>query len=182
MRCKLINHRLREHQFSRLSRAPHQKSGVTILEVILVTPVIVTMLFAVVEFGLLYANLQYLPLASRVGAKVAAEQPGGIAATITQDTLTKVTSAVETVLSNVGITDCKVVIENSNGGEVKSPPVGGCECMTPPAAPPSSTVDGVRVTVCVELAELTLDLLSSVGFTCGAEVGRASTTLPYEGP
>ncbi len=56
---------------SRIHKAVHAKrSGVMTLELVLVLPIVLLVLFAVAEFGLLFSARQSLVAASRAGARI----------------------------------------------------------------------------------------------------------------
>lgn len=161
------------------------RRGLLVIELILAFPVLFVLLLAIIEFGLILANLKHIEFASRVGAKVASEESAGTLPTA----VTTVKGKVDKVLSAIGIDSCQVILEHNvpdpgcvSGGASQT--LGSCaKCSTPSIALPSTTaVEGgaVRVTVCVELSEVTPDLLSSYGFSTANRAVIASTTYPYK--
>lgn len=146
------------------------------------TPVIFIFLLAVIEFSLILANLKYVPSASRAGAKVYAEIPGGAAALGSIAALNAVEAAVDDALSPGMLTNCRVILQHNvgGGGSIQD---GTCDCTAPssPAMPSTSGVDSVRVTVCVELSQFAPNLLAGFGFSTNGRIVSATTTYPYEG-
>lgn len=165
---------------SRRSRLRQRLSGVTYLELILALPVIFIFLLAVIEFGLIFANLKYVPAASRAGAKVYAETP--TAALTNPATLTAVQNAVNDALSPGSMTACRVILQHNVGG-VGLIQSGTCVCP-PPTTPAMPVLAGgsVRVTVCVEVSQITPNLLAGFGFTTTGRIAKSTTTFPHEGP
>jgi Flp pilus assembly protein TadG len=166
--------------FNNWIRKRRSSSGVTILELILILPVIIIFLLAVVEFGLILANLKFVPAASRAGAKVYAEFPAAALTNIA--TLTAVEDAINDSLAPANLTACRVILEHNVGGP-GSIQNGTCAC-TPPAGPAMPVLAGgsVRVTVCVELSQFTPNLLGLFGFSTTGRVVQSTTTFPHEGP
>ena len=164
-----------------------KRSAVTAMELLLVTPLLLIFLMAVIQFGVILANLKYLPLASRAGAKVLAETP--FASLTLPATLTNVKNAVSAVLATGNISSCVVVLEqNVVVGVMPVDPPTPCPCLAPSAPPlPVSlsvpSVKAVRVTVCVPWSELAhnLNFLSFICFSLSDRTSRSSTLYPYEG-
>src|SRR5690348_8107283 len=97
----------------RSSRAAPRR-GVSVLELVLITPVLLILLLAVIEFGQILANLKQVSLASRVGAKVASElavlPPTGSAFPA------DVAAAVQNQLLSNGLTYSRIVLQHDAGG------------------------------------------------------------------
>lgn len=165
------------HQSTRLRP---KRRGVVTFELIVTTPILLIFLAAVIEFGLILANTKQVALASRVGAKVAAEDsrlPGS-----TSDVNDDVETAVNRQLQAAGFgasgTSGVTLRHNVGGGSV-SDTNGTCADPTSPALPTDGS-GSVRVTVCVELSKLTPDLLSMFGFSTSGKTVEVTTTYPYE--
>ena len=157
-----------------------RRSGVTYLELILAMPVLLVFLASVIEFGLIMANLKYLPAASRAGAKVVAETP--VASIDDLATLTAARDAANDVLAAADLVSCRVIISHNFGGG-GSQASGTCTCSAPTTPTLPTDGDGaVRVTVCVELSRLAPDLLSIFGFSTSGRIVQSTTTYPYEDP
>lgn len=147
------------------------------MELILSLPLLVIFLGAVVEFGLILANMKQVKLASRTGAKVAAETTGLNTAN-TATTAATLRNVVDRQLETAGFganASAGVRLQHtvSGGGSAAS---GTCAEQTVPAIPTTS----VRVVVCVELSTLTPDFLSSFGFSLAGRRVELSTTYSYE--
>ena len=157
-------------------RARHGKRarrGGVVLELILTLPILVIVLFAVVEFGLLLANLKHVALASREGAKMAAEtQP------INAATVSVLRAQIDRRLESAGLgpeaTSGITVQETAFGGV--SITDGVCGSPTSPIMPPGA----VRVTVCVQFERLTPNLLQAFGLDVTGKVVEQTTTFRHE--
>jgi Flp pilus assembly protein TadG len=152
-----------------------------VVELVLMLPVLLVFLAALIEFGLILANTKVVALASRNGAKIAAE---------TQTlpfNISTVKNEVNAVLATAGMQACTVILEHNvpTGGTspltvIDSP----CNCSAPatPTLPVANggTLYAVRVTVCVELSQLTPDLLTTFGFSTANRTVSESTLYPHE--
>ncbi len=164
-----------------------KRSAATAMELLLVTPLLLIFLMAVIQFGVILANLKYLPLASRAGAKVLAETPP--ANLTSAATFTNVKNAVSAVLATGNIFSCVVVLEqNVNATTMPTDPVAPwpCPCLKPSAPPVVVSVppiNAVRVTVCVPWSELAhkVNFLSFICFSLSDRTSQSSTLYPYEG-
>jgi len=155
------------------------------LELILWFPVFLIFLLAVIEFGLILGQLKQVALASRAGAKAAAESfPISMA---------NVQTAVDHQLESAGIGDsCNIIlVHNVPGGGFSPQMTGTCDCSSPTSPPqPTGTLlsdlvthsGTVRVTVCVRLSQLTPDLLSTLGFSTSGDMVEHTTTFVHERP
>ncbi len=154
------------------------------LELIIALPVWLIALVATIEFGLLLANAQQVTLASRVGGLEASETnplPN------TGDVPLNIRLAIDHQLQSAGLQRCHIFLQhNVNGPAVtlESSSVPGCSCSAPdPAELPFPTeAEYVRVTVCVEMAELTPNLLNGFGLDISNKVVRRTSTFRHEGP
>lgn len=168
-----------------------RRRGLIIVELVISLPIIVIFLAAVIEFGLIIVGLQQVSLASRMGAKVAAEDfdlsIGGNSPVV----VARVQTAVDRVLATGGIGDssgsgnsCTVQLRHNVPPD---PPDqvytagGSCPC-TPPTTniPPTAPPYYVRVTVCVELSKLSPNFLRTFGFDIANKYAEHTTTYPYE--
>lgn len=152
-------------------RAPR---AVVVVELILMLPVLLVFLIALIEFGLILANTKVVALASRNGAKLAAESPAF--------SITQVTNVVNASLATANIQSCKVILEHNVVAGGPSPLTSGtCNCSAPSIPTlPGGSQRAVRVTVCVELSQLTPNLLTAFGFTTANRTVSESTLYPYE--
>ncbi|RLT07031.1 MAG: pilus assembly protein [Planctomycetota bacterium] len=170
------------------------RRGVVIVELLIWLPVLMTALMAVVEFAIMQQVNQQVALASRYGAKIAAE--------VTRDTLvaTNLTninqnatsnnlkSRIDTFLANAGLTgSCEVRLEHnaSVGGKTQVDTATVCPCSAtgPGTLPAGESPPGeayVRVTVCVSLTGNVPNLLSTLGYDITGLIARHSTTYRVE--
>ncbi len=163
-------HRHRNHH-----RARH---GLQALELLFVVPLLTILLLAVVEYGLIYLNLRHVALASRTGAKIAAEQASF--------DITIIKTEVDRHLRSAGLLSNSqvVVLEHNVGGTytvISSDPM--ITCPLPSIVLPDATVapEGcVRVTVCVAVTVLAPDLLATFGLSLATHQATESTLFVYE--
>jgi Flp pilus assembly protein TadG len=151
-----------------------------VFEALLWLPVFLIALSAVIEFGMVLNGLHAVKLAARAGAKHAAElSPGAL-----DDAATDVRSVVDRVLSSSGYKSCEVRLEYTTCDGVGNGIAGSCPKCTLPVTPlpDSSLVPGgmVRVTVCVDVKDMTPDLLRWVGASIRNRVAQYSVAFPYE--
>jgi hypothetical protein len=172
----------RDTQSSRKSnRAP---GGSVTLEFILTLPILLIVLFAVVQFGMFFASTQQVALACRVGALEASQTD--LTTTIDGDVVpAAITDAVEAQLSVSGIAPCAVILEhNVRGGEqTLLTTYTACDCAPPADALPAPSGAGarsVRLTVCVPMKELTPNCLAGFGFDLTDYLTTCSSTFRYE--
>jgi hypothetical protein len=155
-----------------------RRGGAVLVEFLLVMPILLVALAGVIEYGLILSNLQQVALASRVGAKVASEQP-------TPLDITAIHAAVDQQLKSAGFSGaCRVILQHNVPGGGPSPQTtGACDCNMPltPGTPATTHGRFVRVTVCVELSELTPDLLDFFGFSVAGRLVEETTTYRWEG-
>ncbi len=166
------------------SRIRSPKGAVT-LELILTFPIWLIFLLAIIEFGQILSNQQQVALASRVGAEEAS-QTAVLPLTGGSPVPASVLGAIDQQLASSGISACRVILEHN---VVPSPPPvipvpvtlssGTCH-YDPPATELPLVRQYVRVTVCVELAELTPDLLGMFGFDISNRTVQHTTTFRYE--
>lgn len=156
------------------------RRAATVLEVIITLPVLVILLLAIIEFGVLFANLQQLALASRVGAQEASQTANLDTAVLVP---AEVIAVIERQLGGANMTACRIRLEHNDGGgqtQFEHPIVGACNCgpTTLLAAPPGG--EYVRVTVCVDLTLVTPNLLDSFGFDIAGRMAEHTTVMRYE--
>ena len=150
-------------------RKPVPRRGVVLLEMILALPLLIIVVMAIVEFGLLFSNAQVVAMASRAGTQVASELttiPSSGAVPVAVET------AVARELARIRVTRYRIRLEHninftpppltmtpvvltttSAGG-----PTGG---PTPSAITLTPDRRYVRVTVYVWTTDLTPNLLST---------------------
>jgi len=151
---------------------------VFIAELLLTMPVFMIFLLAVVQFGILFGNLQSLALASRVGAEAASE------INLTTGVPASVEDAVTKQLTASGISSyCRIrlehnVVNQANPQAYLLPVTGACDCdpdtILPVADRPSYRY--VRLTVCVQLSALMPNLLTVFGLDISDPSRVASST------
>uniref|UniRef100_A0A7C2K020 Pilus assembly protein n=1 Tax=Schlesneria paludicola TaxID=360056 RepID=A0A7C2K020_9PLAN len=174
------------------SAGPKGRRGIVVLEFILWTPVFVILLVSIVEFGLIWMNLQQVKAAANAGAKVASElTTAQLSSGLAANNIDLVEDAVQKVLGSAYMTPCRVILEYNPpntcvpGSPGTKATTSSCPvaCNAPSSSLPSTTdIPGgsVRVTVCVNINQLTPNLLSTFGFSISNRNAKMSTTLPYE--
>lgn len=185
-------------RFGIIRRAPdagqHGRRGVVVVELIIWLPVLMTALMAVVEFALMQQVNQQVTLASRYGAKIAAEVTRAFATSpnlsnINQTaTVNNLQSRIDTFLANAGLTaSCEVRLEHNacvnNPSQVDTAVPCTCNATGPAVLPAGEPPQGeayVRVTVCVPLIGNVPNLLSTLGYDITGLIVRHSTTYRVE--
>ena len=168
------------------------------LELILVAPILMIILLAIVEFGLILAADKHVEFASRLGAKIAAEVPrsGGspnLSNVNNPATLANIKVQVDNYLATAGYSDsCQVILEHNATGVAnplqENPLVAPCPCGpvgSLPASvvgPPVTAVESVRVTVCLPMQGNIPNGLFSFGFDITNCSIQQSTVWQYEDP
>jgi hypothetical protein len=171
------------------------RGGAVILEVILALPILAIVLMAVVEFGILLSNLQYLEFASRTGAQVAAElnqsdfydsgspwfPPQVLAAVNSQ--------LAQTSIGGSPLSAARVYLEHTipQTGPGVVGVVRVCDGTSPSPCTGADVVDApvsaayryVRVTVFVDADDATPNLLASFGFDLAGSQFQQTTTFAY---
>lgn len=156
------------------------RSAIVALETLIWLPVILIVLAAVIEMGLLLTGAMHVEAASRLGAKLAAETVGLSPATSAATAMT-IRNSVDNYLENAGFgggASVGVRLQHNvmGGASVED---GSCPPVAVPPLPPSPPAS-VRVVVCVAAPTLAPNILKTFGFdtaTCTVEV---QTTFPYE--
>jgi Flp pilus assembly protein TadG len=174
-------------------RNRRKKSGAVVLEVLLALPVILIALLAVIEFGLLWSNMQGVEMAARSGTQVATRYPllpnaGAVPA--------DVVNAVADELARIGVTDYRIQLTH-NVAYTPNPSIGpvvtldstvGTGLTSVPSQPAVSLVPNrmyVRVTVYVNTVGgttptgLTPNLLKVFGVDLANRVSQASEVRRY---
>lgn len=150
-----------------------RRSAVVTLELILAIPVLLIVLLAVVEVGLILAASKHVEIASRLGAKLAAESTTAGLGTL--NTVGPLKTEIDKYLTTAGYTNsCTVILEHNVIGAANpvqtNPPAGGCTCNPDgslPAAvvgPPVTVIESVRVTVCLPMDGNIPNCLATFGF------------------
>jgi len=154
------------------------RQAVVVVELILMMPVLLVFLAALIEFGLILANTKVVALASRTAAKIAAETP----ASSLPFSISTVRAGANAVLATAQMTSCRVILEHNVPLGGASPVIDGpCTCSAPSSpALPGGSPNAVRVTVCMELSQLTPNLLAAFGFSTTGRTVSESTLYPYE--
>lgn len=175
------------HRLDRVRNRRSRRNAAATLEVILTLPLLMIVMLAIVEFGLLLANLQYVEMASRSGALVASRLP---AATLNGGAFpTDITTAVNEELAKLGsgIQARQVYLQHNVGGSPVSPRAGGqstspipYKTITDPPVPPSGSY--VRVTVFVDFRSVAPNLLATFGLNYQNATVQQTTTFPHTLP
>jgi hypothetical protein len=175
-------------QIRRLDRnsQPGSHRGVITLEFLILLPILVILLLAVVEFGLIMAAAKHVEFASRLGAKLAAEalDLSLVNAPSTSDNLK---DRVDQYLNTAGYTDsCQVILEHAvplvPNTTQPNPLVANCPCNPVIGPIGSLPVGSVRVTVCLEMTGNIPNCLESFGYDITGCVIRQSVVWVYEQP
>ena len=161
-------------------RKPVPRRGVVMLELILALPLLIIVVMAIVEFGLLFSNEQVVEMASRAGTQVASKlTPLPVSGAVPA----QISNAVATELARIGVTRYCIRLEHN--ANPAAPPATlatpvvlqttfGTGPTTTPAVPAVSVTSGVpyvRVTVVVFTTDLTPNLMTNY---CLDLTGRVS--------
>ncbi len=157
-------------------------------ELIVAGPVLLVLLIALVELGVLMSSMRYVSLAARAGAKVAAElSTANLGSGLAADNVDQVKAAVDKVFGSAGITSCQVIMEHNpvcSGLTASTRTAGTCPgCSAPAGALPRIAAmpgGSVRVTVCVDATELAPNLLTTFGLDLTGRLVTDSVMFPYE--
>lgn len=152
---------------------PSRRAAVT-LELILTLPILVIVILAIVEFGVLMANLQAVNMASRDGGRFAARSIA-----LTPGTAADIRTAVDNRLRSAGLGPSAsngITLQHNVGGPTQNLINGSC---TIPASPPLPS-NSVRVRVCVPYERLAPNLLQTFGITLVGKNAEADATFDYE--
>lgn len=162
-----------------------RRSGAATLEMILVLPVLLLVTIGLIEFGVMFANLQQVALASRVGAERASELATLPAFSTGDPVPLEVIEAIEQQLQSSCIDWCHIRLEHNAADpliqEVLESTQGepcGCEDFVPLPADEISTGRYVRLTLTVPLSEVVPSGLTLFGCRLfSAEQAFHSTTI-----
>lgn len=168
------------------------RSAAVILELILTLPILMIALAAIVEFGLLLNNLQYVESASRAGVQVASRLSAASLNTGSLDA--SVLTAVNQELSNIspGVVARQVYLEH-NVNPAPPPTVGAtvmvcdgasstpCPFVTV-TAPSAPSTEYVRVTVFVDFPDVAPNALAYFGLDFENSIVQQTTTRMWFGP
>lgn len=174
-------------------RARRKKLGAVVLELLLTLPLVLIALLAVIEFGLLWSNMQGVEMAARSGTQVATRYPAlPNAGAVPPDVIT----AVADELARIGVTDYRIQLTH-NVAYTPNPSIGpvvtldstiGTGLSSVPTQPPIALVPDrtfVRVTVFVNTVGgtsptgLTPNLLNIFGIDLANRVSQASEVRRY---
>lgn len=161
------------------------RRGALTIEFIIVLPILFMVTVAIVQFGLLFGQLQQVSLAARVGAATAAES-AQLAGTSDGDPVPlPIRDAVTRQLSSSNIDWCRIRLEHNVDGMtvvLASEQNGGCSCGTETSlsGPPYLAEKYVRLTVFVPLTELAPNALYIVGIPITEKVTGATSVRHVE--
>ena len=185
----------------RTLRQTGRRSGIVILEFILLLPLLMILLLAVIEFSLIYQVNQQVAYASKFGAKLAAEvsrkyadNPNlGNFNTGSAPSGQSLKNRVDQYLATHQLSaSCSVVLKHdacSIPGNLQENPgaiISSCQCGTPPTTQPvpgeptPADVAYVQVTVALKLQGNVPNLLNSFGFALGNRTVVQTTTMRVE--
>lgn len=158
--------------------AQRKRSAVIMLELILVLPILLFLLSAIVQIGMMLSNLKYVQLAAFEGAK--------LASVMDRDELSDATPAikerVDQILQSAGLGEsCKIIFrQNVPRVSPGKQTLGDCDCNTSDTNRlPREPNGAVRVIVCVRLSQVSPDMLSFWGFSPDGKLVQTQATLPY---
>lgn len=171
------------------SPRPVRRRAVVTLELVLAVPVLLIVLLAVVEVGLILAASKHVEFASRLGAKLAAEATTADLGTL--NTAGPLKAEIDQYLNTAGYTDsCTVILEHNVAAAANpvqtNPNPADCVCNPDgalPAAvigPPATVVESVRVTVCLPMDGNIPNCLATFGFDLSDCSIRHSSVWRYE--
>jgi uncharacterized iron-regulated membrane protein len=184
----------RRTRTGRRPRRRPRRSAAVVLETILALPIFVIMLMGLVEFGVLVENLQYVQAASRAGAMVASRtaaatfHPPPVPPTLPADVLVAVNDELGRMQTGVVARQVRLETNVDNAGAVGATisRVGGKDAITDPyvavTAPAAPAGAYVRVTVFVDVPDVTPNVLATFGLDFKNEVVQQTTTFPWAGP
>lgn len=163
-------------------RRPKRRHAAIIVELLLALPVLVIVLLAAFEFGVMMSNFQQISLASRDGALVASETMGLDTAV---NVPTDVVNVINRQLGSSGMTACRIRLEHNIGGGpsvLLNPAAAGCDCDPGMLMMPGPSRPYVRVTVCVDMTQAAPNCLKNFGFDLTGEVAEFTTLMRHEMP
>ena len=170
-----------------IPRSPRETRGAATLELILVLPVLLLITIGLIEFGVMFANLQQVALASRVGTERASEL-ADLGLTVDGDEVPpEVIEAIEQQLQSSCIDFCRVRLEHNVGGSQKvlvTETGDPCDCDDVVSLEPDEIPTGryVRLTVWVPLTEVLPAGVTLFGcnFVSPGQTFHSTTILRYE--
>lgn len=173
---------------SRICAESSQRRGVVTLELILVFPILMIVLLAIIEFGLIYSTIQHVSYSSRLGAKLSSEQSTVALGTYNQNAgVSPLRTEINSYLTTAGFNtlSCQITLQHNvmvaanNTQENPDPAPAGCDCVAPVNNLPVGS-EYVRVTVCVPVTGNVPNLLATFGFNISDYEVEQTTTFRYE--
>ena len=173
-----------------ITRVQLQRRAATLLEVILGLPILLILLCGIVEFGLLFSNMQKLEIASRTGASVASQLNLPLAPPPATPVPAAVQDAITSSLEGTGITASDVKIRLEYNYDSSNPNIAGtteqlvsgllvCPAPSVPAVP-SLGRPYVRVTVCAKTTDLAPNCLAIFGLDFSNRISQQTTTVRHK--
>lgn len=177
------------------SRVVGRRAVIT-LELIFAIPMLLIVLLAVVEVGLILAASKHVEFASREGAKLAAEVsrsggPPNLGSFNLPATVNNLKDQVDDYLVTAGYTNsCTVILEHNvasvpnsvqtddDGQPCNCEAIGNLPSVVP--GPPATNVESVRVTVCLPMDGNIPNCLAVFGFDLADCTIRQSTVWRFE--
>lgn len=153
-----------------------RRRGSMTVELLLNLPIWLISLVAIVEFGEVVSKIQYVSLASRVGAEEAAKT---LSLPSSGNVPNNIVDAIEHQLAISGVCCSKVILEHNAAGTPVTLSSGEGRGAAP-SAPLPSLGTYVRVTVFARVSDLTPNLLGRVGLDLSSSFLDQSTTFRYE--
>jgi Flp pilus assembly protein TadG len=160
---------------------PALRRGAIAVELLVSVPILVILLLAVIEFGLIFAAIKQVAFASRLGAKLASEAgtTANLTTIVSDGTLR---AAIDRQLQAAGATgSCQIIVQYGTGGvpmTLLSAP-NSCDCGASALAGPG-TGTFVRVEVGALLDEFCPNLLGPFGFSIAGRAISHTTTFALE--
>ncbi|MDA0835722.1 MAG: TadE/TadG family type IV pilus assembly protein [Planctomycetota bacterium] len=177
----------RKRRFAGGTGLARARSAVIVFELIVTLPLLLVVLIAVIEFGIIMAGFKQVAIAARTGASVASNTAGLDTGTplSTQTAAQAARTAIDRQLETAGFgtnASSGLTLRHnvSDGVGIDPPEASHTEgtCSDPTAI--SLPARAVRVTLCVEMSTLAPDMLSSFGFSLNGRTIEESITYPYE--
>ena len=175
---------MRATEFDSMRESLRTQRGIVALEAIVWLPILLIVLFSIVEMGLMLVGVMHVSMASRIAAREASIVPG-MASAATSQIADDLRETVDLYFENAGYgpsasLGLRVQHTVGAGGTFVS---GECEAKSDPSLPDiaSGAPRAVRVVVCVPAEVVSPNCLAQFGFDLSNSRIHGVTTFPYLG-
>ena len=158
------------------STGQRRRPGIITIELLLNLPIWIILVLAIVQFGQLSSSVQHVALASRVGAKVAAQT---VALPAQGQVPELVLDAIQRQLAGSGLACSQVILEH-NLSNAPVTLVSGTGGGIPPATPLPVIGTYIRVTIFVPVTAIIPNVLGKMGVDLWSQGVAQSTTFRYQ--